>query len=371
MWKGHVPDCTAALGLCLLFPRGGATPANDNRSAAVANENAGFGHVIEGYSSPTGTDDTWAVEMPDSVNYKVTLWLPRDGVSLVCSPSGSEAMRLFGGKDHCQVEIRLDDGADFVIEGSGMPFRNVEDAEVESWVNDYKPIAHGYTLADILAFRVFHLVAPGTLGSVEQWTSLADLPPPFEYGYGKEHFWDVDRYLVQKETVRGHRFRPVFGHESNNDLATVLTQAAVQDALWVDIKAKQLEALRMSAYSVPVGQQDNTFYIILSLPPLFEETFMPAFRRLTSHDAAIYLSFFEDSDPKTATATWHASLTHHPERIPDLEDHPIEDEELVLFVRRPKDKQAQGGRFTGSGFSPKTFSSKIQALFAKKEEDFP
>ncbi|KLU83426.1 hypothetical protein MAPG_02486 [Magnaporthiopsis poae ATCC 64411] len=326
MWKGYIPDTTSALGICLLFPRSGQA------SASVANEGAGFGHVTEATSRPTGDGDNWAVETAHSINYRVTLWLPRDGVHLVYSPSCSETKRLFGRRRHCQVEIRLKDGADVVVEGSGMPFRNVEDAEVESWVNDYKPIAHGYTLADILAFRVFHLVFPGDVAHAEQWSSFADLPTPFKYGYGDQHFWDVDRYLAQKETIRGHRFRPVFSHNSMNDLATVLTQAAIQDVLWIDIKAKKIETLYMSAYSVPVGQRGDSFYAIVSLPPRFERMYMLAFRRLSSNDAAIHLSFFKDSDSKTATAMWHASLARHPDRIPDLADHTIEDEELVLLL---------------------------------------
>ncbi|KLU83935.1 hypothetical protein MAPG_02984 [Magnaporthiopsis poae ATCC 64411] len=354
VWAGGRTDDSPAFGIRLRFPRG----------SALANEDQGFGHVENVLMRPTGLGDEWRIDVEESEHYEVIIWLPLADIQIDSRPARSTTVELFGCSTALhEIRISITNNANPVIHGAGKPFRNADDEEVDSWINGGQPIAHGVTFADILSSRAFFLVAAMQGVPTAEYFSCARLPPPFEYGYGTQQYWDVDRYLEQMRTLRGHRFQPSFGHASDNDHVTVLTQA---DVLWVDVKAKEIEKLRMRVYSVPVVQQERAwaFYVVLTLPPLFEELYMPALRRLTSNDSPLFLSFFEEKNSEKATAVWQATLVQNPERFPQLKDHLIVEGELVLFARRPR--ETKGSRYTGADFEPKVFASKNPLLEAER-----
>lgn len=96
------------------------------------------------------------------------------------------------------------------VHGFGLPFANVEDAEVEAWVNDNAPIVEGHTLLDILAQRVFHFVIRQSAHDTEKHFHVDRLPPPFKHPYGATPGWDIQKFHTEAGKYKGHQFLPVY-----------------------------------------------------------------------------------------------------------------------------------------------------------------
>ena len=92
-----------------------------------------------------------------------------------------------------------------------MPFANSQDAELESIVNDYKPIVDDISLLDALRFRTFLLVVPLAEQIANKAFSALGLGPPFCLPYGTSHEWNEDRYRSQlQEHKLKRQYEPAF-----------------------------------------------------------------------------------------------------------------------------------------------------------------
>jgi hypothetical protein len=71
----------------------------------------------------------------------------------------------------------------------GIPFANADDAEVEGWINENKPIVDNHTFVDVLRQRTFYIIIDMPLQHASHKFREASLPPPFSYPYGTNQDW--------------------------------------------------------------------------------------------------------------------------------------------------------------------------------------
>lgn len=109
------------------------------------------------------------------------------------------------------VTVQLQDNADVVVDGFGLPFANPLDPELESWVDSTKAIAGDYTLVDVLEQRKFYFLVAYVTREVQKNWDAGLLPAPFSYPYGTNHAWDMEKYrelIAQTKSPRA--FRPAY-----------------------------------------------------------------------------------------------------------------------------------------------------------------
>lgn len=99
------------------------------------------------------------------------------------------------------VTVRLDDGFDVEVEGFGIPYANKMDPQLELWVNNNSPIAHNVTLMDILRQREFMFIVAEAEAHISKRLDPSRLAEPFNYPYGNVHDWDMERYMMQQESL--------------------------------------------------------------------------------------------------------------------------------------------------------------------------
>lgn len=57
----------------------------------------------------------------------------------------------------------------------------------------------------------------------------------------------------------------------------------------------------------------------------------------------------------------------HPETLDQLANHPIEEHEIVLLVRRPSLNEKRNGQDRGNKYMPKTYNNRVEANDAYKQ----
>lgn len=107
------------------------------------------------------------------------------------------------------LEVDLKD-AHATITGFGVPFANAEDAELEGWVNDSKPIVDSHTLLDVLKQRKFWIIIDMPAMHAGHKFREASLPPPFSYPYGSNQDWDVDNFKDLIKANKGYQFATAY-----------------------------------------------------------------------------------------------------------------------------------------------------------------
>ncbi|KAL7906793.1 hypothetical protein GGI35DRAFT_482183 [Trichoderma velutinum] len=186
-----------------------------------------------------------------------------------------------------------------------MPFANAEDAQVEGWVNENKPIINNLTLLDVLHRNTFYIAIDYPLTYAQNKLSEDLLLPPFSYPYGTEQHW-------------------------NN----------VQDDMWLDDAAIEIAATKIPAYFVrpdsgaPAADTDR-FFVVVAMRDGFRKEHDNAWRRLTK--AGSFLAHLYDNPQNIEPdAKCECKIVDHPTTHPALEAHKIEEHELVLLVHRPQ-----------------------------------
>ncbi|POS72432.1 2-dehydropantoate 2-reductase [Diaporthe helianthi] len=187
------------------------------------------------------------------------------------------------------------------------------------------------------------------------------LPAPFSYPYGTDHRWDMNKYrglIAQTKSPRA--FQPAYSFDDDNSHVAVVTQAAVQDVVWLDDAASEIASIKFPAYFVNSGQLADAdtmrFHVVIPLTAEFRERFDSAWRRLTKVES-FELLLFDDEGDDTAKGHWDCKIVDHPGGAEALAAHPTEKHELVLFVRRPLPGQSK----RGPSFPVKSFGDRTSA----------
>ncbi|OTA94746.1 hypothetical protein M434DRAFT_382598 [Hypoxylon sp. CO27-5] len=330
----RVPEIDIWLGLQLEFPLG---------PKQAANEEAGFG-VRHRYDR--GISNGTVVQYDYHV-IKVRFPLGGQGAKFI-GKADAEWSELFPKIDPERlslVSVILKGNDEVTVTGFGMPFANGSDSGVEAIVNANKPIANGVTLLDVMRLNEFHLVVPFPSHELQKRFYGIQLVPPFSYPYGSEHGWDRDRYEKLLQATKGQtQFPPAYTYSDDNSHLAVVTQANVQDVLWLANKADEIAEIRFPAYFVPINP-DTTgyakmFYLVMPLFQGFRDRFDTAWRRLAKNDSFRVLLFNSREDREHA-ADWDCMIVDYPGSIDLLNAHPTDKYELVLRVRHKALKEAE------------------------------
>lgn len=175
------------------------------------------------------------------------------------------------------LTVRLNSDAHVEVDGFGMPFANVQDAEIDRYVNKYRPIVGNITLPSILRQQEFVLAVAHPRGRLESLLDECWLPPPFSYPYGEVHTWKVDRFWTNSLDNRDkQQYRAAYSFEDDNSCVAVGANFDAQDVLWVQQDAEDIKKQMLPAYLSPKtpGLTDpadprSRFYVIVSMNKLF------------------------------------------------------------------------------------------------------
>ncbi|EEU36367.1 uncharacterized protein NECHADRAFT_52518, partial [Fusarium vanettenii 77-13-4] len=322
-------DADPWFGFTLDFPLG---------QDQAANEDSGFGIRHEGKASGD------AVVPVD--NHRLTIRFPRGGFQTIVEDATLPLMNRFPNakrRDHGMTVLKVVIGdASVSIQGFGYPFANVDDLEVEGWVNN-KPIVDGHTLIDILRSKRFVFVLPKPVAAAAHTFNPDRLPAPFSYPYGPNQEWNLPLYRALIAQNKGHRFIPAFRHPDDLSHITSVVQAAVQDVLWIDDAVNEILAIRFPAYFVSPETSASEpravegikqFYIVVALTPQFRTEYDSAWRRLIKAEG-FRVRLFNSHESLSPHETWNCKIVEYPSNLSALKPHPVRKHELVLCARRP------------------------------------
>ncbi|RSL50912.1 hypothetical protein CEP54_011672 [Fusarium duplospermum] len=321
-------DADPWLGLSLELPLG---------KDQVANEASGFGvrHQVR-----KALDD----EVVPVDHHRLNVQFPRGKIQTSFEDAPGPVLARFPNakrRDKGMTVFKVVMDASATIDGFGYPFANADDAEVEGWVNDNKPIVDGITLMDVLRSKRFCFVVPLPLAVATKCLAMDHLPAPFIFPYGPCQEWKVSSYKEDIAKNKGHRFMPAFSHPSDLSHVTAVVQAAVQDVMWLDDAVEEILTFKFPAYFVNSGaraaEDTDRFYVVVALTTQFREEYDSPWRRLTKGET-LQIRLFNSFEDDKADETWDAQIVEYPGKVDALNDHPVDKHELVLYVRRPPQK---------------------------------
>ncbi|KAF5533609.1 hypothetical protein FNAPI_12626 [Fusarium napiforme] len=180
--------------------------------------------------------------MTESGLHHITIELPRLGFTLTFHDLTSDEKSALSNhlpEDTSRYKIiDIKCKASTTVTGFGLPFHGANE-DVDNWVNKHAPIAGVTSLPEILQRQSFTLLIEATSFEIARVASTINSQLiPGGYGYGEQHWWDMDRYSKQIPANRGKAFPPTVRFKNENERNTALTQTHVQDKVGTDpIKA--------------------------------------------------------------------------------------------------------------------------------------
>ncbi|KAM0470310.1 hypothetical protein ACHAP7_009609 [Fusarium lateritium] len=345
-------DADPWLGLSIKIPLG---------QQQAANEAAGFG-VCHAYRQQD--ESVLATEQ-----YTIEVRFPRSSLQHRYEAAPEKLVGLFpDAKSLSYLTVSFSDSdTKPVVIGYGRPFANVQDPQVESWVNGNKPVLDDCKILDVLQLEKYHILVPIKVADAQKNLDPTRLPSAFSFPYGPQS-WNVNALKADIAANPGHRFNPTYMHPNNDSLLVAMTQPVVQDVMWLDDAVWKIYAIKVSGYFVP-APRPNQFYAIVALPDEFMSEFEAPWRRLTKNTPAFNLHIYNHKNSEDPSADWDCQIMSHPAHIDELQNHPIQDHELVLLVRRPGPKEYRNGRLRGFDQAVKTYGDRTVAdrAFDKNE----
>ena len=138
--------------------------------------------------------------------HRIRVRFPRGKFTSFCSDASLETLARFpkAEKDLAELHVILRDGGRVEVDGFGMPYANQEHPSLSSWLNNNTPIVDGVTLVDLLRSNIFHFIVTHPKTSLENDWNVNRLRPPFNYPYGDEHGWNIDRDCAILEANRSN-----------------------------------------------------------------------------------------------------------------------------------------------------------------------
>ncbi|KAM0257022.1 hypothetical protein ACHAQJ_004617 [Trichoderma viride] len=305
--------------------------------------------------------------------HNIFVRLPRNACKYDFSEASKPVLDRFPGaknrdKGLTVLKVCLEDEARVTITGFGIPFANADDAEVEGWINENKPIVDNHTLLDVLRQRTFYIIIDMPVQHTCHKFREESLPPSFSYPYGTDQDWDVNMFKDLIKANKGYQFMAAYSYDDDNHHMTAVNQGNVQDVMWLDDAAIEIAATKLPAYFVRPASGDaadtDCFYLVVAMPHGFREERDAAWRRL-SKTKSFLLHLYDAIENEEPDAQWECKIVDHPASVPALERHETEEYELVLFVRRPKQGQpAQMNR----EYVVRDFGDRTEANVALKRE---
>ncbi|KAK4220741.1 P-loop containing nucleoside triphosphate hydrolase protein [Podospora fimiseda] len=178
-------DTNLYFGISMWFPFGNT-------------EATGFGAVFAPH--PDTNQDVALVS-----HRRLDIVLPRGGYTMdivdkTDCADAPKSLRNAGIKKLNLVRFQLKEGQDAQVRGWGLPFENRGEA-YHDWLLNQAPVLGSLSLLDLVSQRSFTLFVfeNGGVGKLAYLLDEKRLPKPFDYGYGTDHSWDLERYHQQLE----------------------------------------------------------------------------------------------------------------------------------------------------------------------------
>jgi hypothetical protein len=138
--------------------------------------------------------------------YTIQVRFPRSCFQLQHEEAPEKLVAQFpDAKNLSYLTVSLNDTKP-VVTGYGRPFANVKDPQIESWVNNNKPVLNDYTLLDVLQLEKYHVVLPVKVADAQKSLDPNRAPPPFSFPYGSQS-WNVTGLKADIAANPGHRFK--------------------------------------------------------------------------------------------------------------------------------------------------------------------
>lgn len=100
----------------------------------------------------------------------------------------------------------------------------------------------------------------------------------------------------------------ILRYEDDNAHLAVMTQAVVQDWLWIDEAAEQILASPFPAYLVPKTSESpevaRDFFVIVAFAEGFLQKYEAAWRRLAKDDETFKVVLYASADSKEPGVCW-------------------------------------------------------------------
>ncbi|KAF4501097.1 DNA helicase [Fusarium agapanthi] len=185
-----------------------------------------------------------------SKTWKLTVKFPREEIDITYrATSEEENARYPTAKKHMAwVDVVLGKDASVSVEGFAMPYSNLGHP-AEAWLR-------------YPASATFLATQPERT-MMARW-SVASLVPNFDYGYGTDQSWDMDKYMKQFHDVKGHRFQTAWSFGADDSHVTAMTQSIVQDFMWIQKSCLDTDEVRLLNRH-PLTEKD---FVIRVIEPL-------------------------------------------------------------------------------------------------------
>ncbi|KAM0524166.1 hypothetical protein ACHAPE_001427 [Trichoderma viride] len=293
------------------------------------NEDDGFGvcHSV----------DTRIGAMPPADSYRLEIKFPK--FEFTVEPADGSLRKLVPATDKklSSLVIRLEDFPE--VNGLGMPFANPGHLS-EGVISKGECIKGDITLIDMIRRMEFHFIV-AVHDNALRMNLDAELPAPFRYPYGEEHFWDEARYDEMLPKTKGGQFKRAWSFDNDNEHLSALTQSQVQDVMWLHKASQEIAETKFRAYFINPQNcppaEASLFYAIVPLHNEFLAAYEDAWRALTK-SGFLTLRLHDDKIDKEP-AKWEARIQEASKTLDILQNHPVDRSDLVLHVRRPKQHQ--------------------------------
>ncbi|KAM5342775.1 hypothetical protein ACJ41O_013741 [Fusarium nematophilum] len=323
----RAPDTNPWLGFSIDFPLG------------ESNEDEGFGmtHMVV----------REAVARPKPTNVlRLKIKLPRGQID-TSFENLDEATRAKFPKVKSfmsKVNVHIRDGGKVDVEGFGMPFENPKHAAQE-WLRhpDTAPVVGDKSLLDIILQVEFTFIVQHPHGVLEGKWDYERLPCVFDYGFGVNHSWNLDKHMAQLHLNKGRQFAPAWSFDDDNMHLAAVTQSQVQDVMWLHEVTVTMRAEEHLAYFVSKPatlNQTTRLFAIVQLDGTCWERFDAAWSRLTC-GRAVRLMMHDTPEDIEGGEVWVARILNHPDCIEALSQHPRDANDLVLENRVSLDFDCQ------------------------------
>ncbi|KAF4966904.1 hypothetical protein FSARC_5468 [Fusarium sarcochroum] len=361
----NLPDCDPWIGIIIDIPLGG-----NHKSR----EKSAFGVRYETYKDALrrADDHRIIIKFPRSFEYGI-----QDASEWLCGKIHGRRCKIQGLS---YVRVRFNQ-AQAVVDGLGVPFANVKDLEIVAWVNDNAPIVEEHTLLDVLAQNTFYLLVPRPLKSTVALLDKTRLSPPFVYPYGRDQSWDLSWFKDLLQANKGHVFAPIYHHQNDVSHMTAVSQAAVQDVMWLHDAAKRVSTencaanaltnskkisqIRLRAYffRIPPGEipaAAGNLYAFVHFPKQDRKRNLAAWRRLINQES-LHMFLYDPCQPDEFAGNWNCKVVPHPRILRNFKKHCTNDVDLILRVQLPLDDEQHHGRPWGRNLDIKRFSDRETA----------
>ncbi|KAM0249672.1 hypothetical protein ACHAQJ_008969 [Trichoderma viride] len=306
-------DATSYLGFSIDIPFGSA------------NEDDGFGICHTAKRLP-----------PPAESYRLIVKFPtKPAATATQLDNGLRKLVPPTDKKLCKLEVRLRDYP--VVKGFGMPFAN-SGHQSQGFINDDRCIMGDITLMQMIKRLEFDFIVAAP-DEILHMNFNQEMPAPFRYPYGEEHFWSEERYDEMLPKTKGPQFNPAWSFDNDNEHLAALTQSQVQDVIWIHKASQVIAKAKFRAYFI--NPQDcspvdcNQFYVLVPLGKEFMIQHENAWRMLTKSGFLKLRLFNNEEDEDEIPAKWDARIQEAAKGLDIMELHLTDTSDLILQVRRP------------------------------------